>query len=232
LRVQNVEAGYGTESVIFDVSLELGRGEILGVLGHNGAGKTTLLKTIFGLLQPSHGSVTIAGEYPWGRPRESRQRGVVFIPSEEFVFSTMTVKENLALGTVVVHASRESRAGVDEVLALFPILKEREKQLAGTLSGGQQRMLILAMSLMAHPQLLLLDEPSLGLAPVLVGDIFSRLRSLSEEEGISVILVEQNVDAVLRIADRICIMRSGRIVRTLPSEVMRAMDRTEWWTLF
>jgi branched-chain amino acid transport system ATP-binding protein len=226
-----LQAGYGRKQVAFDVNLTVGHGEIVVLIGHNGAGKTTTLKTIFGMLAPLGGRVAYRGENITGLGcRDTVQRGMSLIPAERFVFGDLTVRENLLLGAV--HASsaavREQRR--THVGKAFPIVNERANQLANTLSGGQQRMLSLGLALMSNPRLLLLDEPSLGLAPALVAEFFKSLRSLADDEGLSVLLLEQNVTQALRIADRVYVMRAGRIILEETAGLMRA--RPNYWDLF
>jgi branched-chain amino acid transport system ATP-binding protein len=228
LSVEGLSAGYAVRPVIYDVSLSVGHGEIVTILGHNGAGKTTTLATVFGLLTPFGGRVIYDGKEVGGcAPREQVQRGMSFTPAERFVFPDLTVQENLRLGCAT---TRFDQRRVDEVIELFPILAERREQLAGTMSGGQQRMVSVAIALMSGPRLMLLDEPSLGLSPAFVEQIFDALRALADNEGLSVVLLEQNVKQALRIADRAYVMRSGRIIVEEPANTM--LDRGHWWDLF
>jgi branched-chain amino acid transport system ATP-binding protein len=219
--------------VLSELSISVGTGEVVALLGHNGAGKTTTLRSAFGSLPLRGGRVHFAGSDVTGScsPRRNVRRGMALIPSERFVFGELSVTENLRLGALHTPApqARERRAFV---LEMFPILGERGGQRAGTLSGGQQRMLSLGIALMSRPKLLLLDEPSLGLAPALVQTIFGQIRRLATEDGIGVLLVEQNVNQALRAADRVAIMRSGRVLREEPAAATAARPPEEWWTLF
>ncbi len=231
LEVDELVAAYGKRHVLHGVSLAVAPGEIVTVLGHNGAGKTTLLKTIFGLVPHQGGRIHLGGR---DATRDSHvahvRHGMSFVPAEAAIFRSMTVIENLELGAYTVKEGDLRRERLQRVLKLFPLLDERAAQVAGTLSGGQQRMLSLGISLMAGPKLMLLDEPSLGIAPGLVQQIFARLRELSRDEGLSVLVVEQNVRAILPIADRAYFMRSGNLILEESAEV--ALARGKWWDLF
>jgi branched-chain amino acid transport system ATP-binding protein len=231
LRAESLRAGYGSRPVVFDVDLEVGDGEVVVLLGPNGAGKTTTLKAIFGLLRPFGGTVTFDSEDVTRLPGWKKvRRRIAFIPSERFVFGALAVSENLDLGALS-ERSHEARAQRrDDVQKLFPILRERLGQRAGTMSGGEQRMLSLAMSLMSSPRLLLLDEPSLGLAPAVVQRIMETIKQLVDTTGISVLMIEQNVGQALRVADRVYVMRSGRIIHQESAAQMQARD--QWWDLF
>jgi branched-chain amino acid transport system ATP-binding protein len=217
--------------VLFDVSLTVSPGEIVAIFGHNGAGKTTTLSSIFGRVKPTAGSVNFDGTNITGRPGiENVRRGMTLIPAEHFVFADLSVKDNLQLG-----AQRErSRPAIDQrqqqVYDLFPILAERSSQLAGTMSGGQQRMLSIGIALMTGPRLLLLDEPSLGLSPALVEQMMKVIGQLAHERELAVLLVEQNVPQTLGVVDRACFLRSGRIILEQSAEELR--KRENYWDLF
>ena len=217
LAVRNLETFYGPIMAIRGVSLDVPEGAIVTVLGANGAGKTTLLKTVSGVMDPDKGEVLLAGEsIERSEPDRIVRMGVVHVPEGREVFPLLNVAENLAMG-----AWTRADAGVDEdldmVLGYFPVLKNRLRQPAGTLSGGEQQMLAIARGLMARPRILLLDEPSLGLSPILVGDIFAIIRRLSEERGVAMLLVEQNARAALDIADFGYVMELGRVVMDGPA---------------
>lgn len=231
LRTEGLGGGYGRKQVVFDVNLRVAEGEIVAVIGHNGGGKTTTLKTIFGMLPAMSGTVTYRGaDVTRLSCRAHVKAGMSLIPAERFVFGDLTVRDNLMLGAAHEASADVRRERFDRVHSIFPTLAERASQRAGTMSGGQQRMLSLGMALMAGPRLLLLDEPSLGLAPALVTDIFSRVRDFADSDGLSVVILEQNVGQVLRIADRIYALRSGRIFLEETAEQMRARD--QYWDLF
>jgi branched-chain amino acid transport system ATP-binding protein len=226
-----LQGGYGRKHVVYDVNLSVRRSEIVALLGHNGAGKTTTMKTIFGMLPALGGRVTYAGEDATAAGcRRNVMRGMAMIPSERFTFPSLTVRENLLLGANHERSSAVRDARYARVTSLFPVLAERPAQRADTLSGGQQRMLSFGVALMSGPRLLLLDEPSLGLAPVLVTTLFDAIANLVKDEGLGVLLLEQNVGQALRIAHRVAVMRSGRVILEEPADVMRA--RETFWELF
>ena len=228
---ERLQAGYGRQQVVFDLDLEVGRGEIVALLGHNGAGKTTTLKTIFGMLPALGGRVTYCGrEASRSGCRRNVLGGMAMIPSERFVFADLTVRENLLLGANHERSAAVRDARLAQVAGFFPILAERAAQRAGTMSGGQQRMLSLGIALMSGPRLLLLDEPSLGLAPALVTGVFDAIAEFAKTQGLGVLLLEQNVVQVLRIADRVAVMRSGRII--LDESAARMRERGSYWDLF
>lgn len=231
LAVDGLVASYGKVRVLHGISLTVGRSEIVTVLGHNGAGKTTMLKTVFGLVPRQSGRIVLNGR---DATRDSHvahvRQGMSFVPAEAPIFRDLTVLENLELGAYTVNDASVRRDRLTRVIDLFPLLGERRSQVAGTLSGGQQRMLSLGISLMAQPTLMLLDEPSLGIAPGLVQQIFERIKALSQSDGLSVLVVEQNVRAVLPIADRAYFMRGGHII--LEESASAALARGKWWDLF
>ena len=231
LAVKGLCAGHARQQVVFDVDLHVGCGEIVALVGHNGAGKTTTLQTIFGILPPLGGSIAYFGaDRTHAGPRANVQAGMSLIPSERFVFGDLTVRDNLLLGALHRVPADERRRRRQQVARLFPILAERESQIAGTLSGGQQRMVSLGLALMSGPRLLLLDEPSLGLAPAIVIEIFATIRRLADEHGLSVLLLEQNIGQALRVADRFYVMRNGRII--LEESAAQMAARGDYWDLF
>lgn len=231
LDVSGLVAGYGRKEVLHGVGLRVEAGEIVTLMGHNGAGKTTTIRAVLGAVRPRAGAVRIAGRDTTRRPvRKAVAAGVAMIPSERFVFPDLSVRDNLLLGAANAPSGSGTAQRLATVKELFPILDERWRQPAGSMSGGQQRMVSLGMALMARPRLLLLDEPSLGLAPSVVETIFDRLRSLADDEGIGVLLLEQNVKQALKIADRAYAMRSGRVILEETADEMR--QRTDFWDLF
>jgi branched-chain amino acid transport system ATP-binding protein len=231
LAVEGLKAGYGSKQIVFDVDLNVAPGEVVGIIGHNGAGKSTTLRSIFGMLSPRGGKVTFRDKDVTGAScRSNVLVGMSLIPSERFVFADQTVHENLLLGCLYERSGAERTRRMNFVLDLFPILADRHAQKAGTLSGGQQRMLALGMSLMADPKLLLLDEPSLGIAPALATTVFDTLKQLATDRQLSILIVEQNVGQLLRIVDRVYVMRSGRFVLEETVDQMRA--RESYWDLF
>jgi len=212
LNVERLSVAYGEVPCLWEVSLEVDKGEIVTVIGPNGAGKTTLLKTIAGLLSPLNGHITFEGkEIERLRPHQRVELGISLVPEGRGIFPFMTVKDNLELGAYTRRAERYKKESLEFVYNLFPRLREREKQLAGTLSGGEQQMLAIGRALMSRPKLLMLDEPSLGLAPKLVIEIFQSIKRLNEE-GVTVLLVEQNVHYSLKLASRGYVLESGRII--------------------
>ncbi len=215
LRIRNLESGYGNLKVLRHISIHVSAGEIVTIIGANGAGKTTFLKSIAGLIRPRGGEITF-GDKDITRlaPEQIVFSGCSLVPEGRQVFAPMTVKENLILGGYVQYRrgkKKEVDADLQRIYELFPRLREREAQLAGTLSGGEQQMLAMGRALMARPKLIMMDEPSMGLAPLIVKDIFSIIRRL-RDEGSTVLLVEQNAKAALGIADRGYVLETGRII--------------------
>ena len=208
LQVNNLRCGYGSLEVVHGISLHVCAGEIIGLLGANGAGKSSLLKAIVGLLPPWSGSILIDGRQSQGQPPwRSLSNSMVLVPEGRQVFADMTVRENLLLGG---YHNPDRKMTVGIVLERFPHLRPRLSQLAGTLSGGEQQMLALGRALMGRPRLLLLDEPSMGLAPLMVKEVFKEIRQM-KDLGLTVLLVEQNAIATLAIADRAYVMETGEI---------------------
>ena len=213
LQVKEIAAAYGPIKALHDVSLEVPEGSIIAVLGANGAGKTSTLRAISGLLRPSDGSIEFEGQrIDHLAPEEIVSRGIVQVPEGRELFVELTVLENLRLGAY----ARRDRDGVkkdlQQVFDYFPILAERKNQMAGTLSGGEQQMLAIARGLMARPRLLLLDEPSLGLAPKVTREIFEIIQTINQEGRVSILLVEQNANLALSIAEHGYVLETGRIV--------------------
>ncbi len=211
LEVRGLHVSYGEIPALTGVSLSVARGEIVALLGNNGAGKTTTLRTISGLLAPRAGDVLLDGESLRGLPPHAIVRkGIAHVPEGRRVFNRLTVKENLDMGAYA-RADVGITADLERVFALFPRLRERRAQVAGTLSGGEQQMLAIGRALMANPQLLLLDEPSMGLAPVLVEQIFETVRDINRE-GTTILLVEQNAALALEVAPRAYVLETGAVV--------------------
>jgi branched-chain amino acid transport system ATP-binding protein len=212
LEVRSVAADYGDVRALWDVSLHVEIGEIVALVGPNGAGKTTLMRTIAGLHRPSAGSVTLDGaEVSTLEPHSIVERGLVLVPEGRHLFGDMTVLENLRLGAYLPPARKQLHRSLARVFEIFPILRERRTQVAATLSGGQQQMLAIGRALMGLPRILLLDEPSLGLAPIVMRSIFEVIQAVSRD-GITVLLVEQNAHLALEIANRAYILEQGHIV--------------------
>jgi branched-chain amino acid transport system ATP-binding protein len=223
LVLEDVDAGYGPLQILHGVALRVEPGEIVSLVGANGAGKTTVIKTVVGLVRPRRGRVMLRGERIDGLPPERIvTRGIAVVPEGARVFPEMSVLDNLRMGAAVPRALAREPATLEDVFALFPRLRERRAQLARTLSGGERQMLVIGRALMARPRVLLLDEPSLGLAPRLVAQIMSVLRDLSERTGLTVLLVEQNVRSALSIADQGVVMSLGRVVAAGEAERLAA----------
>ena len=214
LEVKGVDVFYGDVQVLWDVSFEVKKGEIVALFGANGSGKTTSLNTVSSILTPRRGTVTYEGQPLHTRaPHDLVGLGIAHVPEARRLFPEMTVKENLLLGALTPDARKSRPEMLEKVYAIFPRLKEREKQAAGTMSGGEQQMCAIARGLMSKPRLLMLDEPSLGLSPILVTDIFKVIQDV-HDAGVTVLLVEQNVFKSLAIADRAYVLGNGRIVLT------------------
>ena len=215
LKIHNLDAGYDSLNVLRRISLHVKQGEIVTIIGANGAGKTTLLRTITGLLRPTGGDILFKDEnITKAAPERIVLRGCSLVPEGRQVFAAMPVKENLLLGAYVQFKRgrhEEVQQDLEHMYRLFPVLKQREHQFAGTLSGGEQQMLAIARALMARPSLVMLDEPSMGLAPLIVKDIFAIISRL-RDEGNTVLLVEQNARSALRIANRGYVLETGRII--------------------
>ena len=223
LTVHNLETSYGPVMALKGVSLSVPEGRIVSVLGANGAGKTTLMRTISGALSPRKGSLRYRGKRIDGlEPDRLVREGIVHVPEGREVFPFMSVAENLAMGAFTRRDRATLSADLDMVHEYFPMLAKRRDQDAGTLSGGEQQMLAIGRGLMARPGLMLLDEPSLGLSPVLVTEIFGIIRRLNEEQGLTIVLVEQNARAALAVAHHGYVLETGRIVMDGPAE--RLMD--------
>jgi branched-chain amino acid transport system ATP-binding protein len=244
LRLKNINTYYGKVHALKNVSLHLGEGEIVTLIGANGAGKTTILNTISGVTPASAGEIVFCKETVTAlAPDKVVQHGISQVPEGRQVFKPLSVEDNLELGAYLRYRSREGKLSIhkdmEKVFTLFPRLEERRKQLAGTMSGGEQQMLAIGRALMANPKMLLLDEPSMGLAPLVVQEIFRVLDRLRRENGTTILLVEQNAKAALRLADRGYVLETGKVILEGPAdellenaEVKRAYlgkDKKEMW---
>jgi branched-chain amino acid transport system ATP-binding protein len=224
LQVAGLDAGYGPIQVLRDVELRVDEGEVVVLLGANGAGKTTTIRAICQMID-SKGSVNMCGAELVGmRPEQMAGLGIAHVPQGRGTFPELTVEENLQVGAYVRKDRAEIRADIDRSYTLFPRLGERRAQLAGSLSGGEQQMLAVARALMSRPRLLLLDEPSLGLAPLVIQGLFTRFSELNDDEGVTMFIVEQNANLALDIADRAYVLEAGRIVLSGSAAELRAND--------
>jgi branched-chain amino acid transport system ATP-binding protein len=212
LEISNLSAAYGMVQILYDVNFKVEEGEIVSIIGPNGAGKTTLVKTIMGFMHPKTGSVKFKGESIEKMPTYGIvKKGLTMIPEGREIFPRMTVDENLQLGAYNISDKVKIKETKEKALNIFPVLRKKEKALAQTLSGGEQQMLVICRSLMSNPQLLILDEPSLGLAPIIVEKVLDTVRTINEE-GVTVLLVEQNIHDSLNVADRGYVLEEGKII--------------------
>ena len=225
LTLENISVSYGAIRALKGVSMRVEQGEVVTLIGANGAGKTTTLRTITGLLSPTEGRLLFEGQEIGGRPTHQLvARGISMSPEGRGVFANLTVRENLLMGAYLKKNKAEINHDLERGFRMFPRLKERESQKAGTLSGGEQQMLAMARALMSRPRLLLLDEPSLGLAPLVVHTIFEAIDEI-RGEGTTILLVEQNAHAALKHSDRAYVLETGRIVMEGPSKELAADPR-------
>ena len=216
--VENLNVSYGVTPILRDVSFNIRQGEIIALLGSNGAGKTTLVNTIMGMLKPASGSIIFEGEHIENMPpHEIVRRGIAQVPEGRRIFPYISVRDNLFLGAYSNEAWTRKNESIEWVYSLFPLLKERGNMPAGTLSGGEQQMLVIGRGLMSHPKLIMVDEPSLGLAPKLLSEVYNILGKLREDK-ITILLSEQNARQALSISDRGYVMENGRIVLTDSSD--------------
>jgi branched-chain amino acid transport system ATP-binding protein len=226
LEIDGVCAGYSAIPVLRNVSITVARGAFVSVVGPNGAGKSTLFKTISGVLAPTAGSIRLEGaDLTRIAPSRRPHRGIAHVPEGRHVFPSLTVMENLELGAWTEAGRRAWAGSIDLIFGLFPVLAERRRQLAGTLSGGEQQMLAIGRGLAAAPKLLMLDEPSMGLAPAVADFIFERLLDIRREIRLSILLVEQRVAEALQFADHGYVLEAGRVVLQGDNETLRADDR-------
>ncbi|WP_374448104.1 ABC transporter ATP-binding protein [Stella sp.] len=231
LDARGIAAGYGRKRVVHGVDIAVAKGEILLVLGHNGAGKTTLMRALFGLLPTDEGTIRYEGRDIAGRgPAGNVADGIAFIPQGHGIFRTLTVRDNLDLGAFSVRDKSVLPERLEAIYAMFPILKQRAAQIGGTLSGGQQQMLAIGMALMHAPRLVILDEPSIGLAPNLVDKVMEAIAHVNRSMGTTILMVEQNVKYSLPIASRVAVLKTGRKIYDGPPAPLH--DRVELMKLF
>lgn len=225
LELEDVRAGYGAIVALRGISLHVAQGELVAVIGANGAGKTTTLSTIAGVLRPQSGAIRLNGEALIGLPPERvLRRGIAMVPENRDVFPALTVEQNLRLGAFIRRDREEYERDLERMCSLFPVLGERLHQAAGTLSGGEQQQLAIARALMSHPSLIMLDEPSLGLAPRLVEGVFRLIKRL-HSDGMTILLVEQNVSKALDVADRVYLLKMGTVEASgTPAELRQYVD--------
>ena len=225
LDIKNLHVSYGGIRALQGISLHVPEGKIISLLGANGAGKSTTLRTIMGIVKPTEGSIEFLGRNILGmKSFQVVMKGIALVPEGRRVFTNLTVTENLALGAYTRNDKVQIQQDIEEIYELFPRLREREKQSAGTLSGGEQQMLALGRALMSKPKLLMIDEPSLGLAPVLSQGVLSRLKELNQTRGQTILLIEQNARAALSIADYAYILETGRITLEGPAAELATND--------
>ena len=221
LQIVNLETGYGKKQVLFGLSLEVQAGETVGIIGPNGSGKSTTLKAVCGLVQPWEGQICFEGELLNGStPAKNVRRGITFAPQGNRVFSDLSVMENLQIGGYSL-PKKDVAGRIESVLEMFPVLRERPKQAAGKLSGGEPQMLALARALIPQPKLLMLDEPSLGLSPGLVKEVFAKIRQISRDTGVSLLIVEQKVRELLPICDRVYSRKLGKIAFEGAADILK-----------
>ncbi|NOQ40886.1 MAG: ATP-binding cassette domain-containing protein [Desulfuromusa sp.] len=225
LKIQNIQTFYGNIQALKDVSIEIKEGEIVALIGANGAGKTTTLMSICGITPPRSGEILLDGDPIHGLGAEKIvEKGIVQVPEGRRIFPDLTVQENLEMGAFLRKNKRLIQQDLNYVMTLFPILEKRRTQLGGTLSGGEQQMLAISRALMARPRILLLDEPSLGLAPLIIKQIFEIIRQINKESNTTIFLVEQNANQALKLADRGYVMENGRITLVDSADNLLAND--------
>jgi branched-chain amino acid transport system ATP-binding protein len=222
LALKNIHVHYGGVKALDGVDMEIDEGEIVALLGPNGAGKSTILKVIFGLVPISVGQVFWHGESFTPISHEVTERGIAFVPQGRRVFSRLTVEENLEIGGFTIRSKQEFKRRIDEVMEIFPVLKRKRKLKSGALSGGEQQMLAFGRGLMTEPKILLLDEPSLGLAPKIVKEVFQKIKEINEKHKTAIMVVEHNIKSLLEIASRVYVLDKGRLaVHGKPEDVLK-----------
>jgi branched-chain amino acid transport system ATP-binding protein len=229
LKVRNIDTYYGKVQALHDVSMEIGEDEIISIIGSNGAGKSTLMKTIMGIVKPRSGSIQFTGkELTQLKASRIVHEGIAYVPEGREVFAEMTIRDNLEMGAFSKkYSPKEMNQRIDEIYDIFPRLRERSRQLAGSLSGGEQQMLAVGRGLMSAPKLIMFDEPSLGLAPVIVEEVFKVIVSINKEKHIPVVLVEQNAYMALKISDRTYVLENGCVTLSGKSKDIMESDEVK-----
>jgi len=231
LQVTGLEAGYREKQVLYGISLTIADQEIVSLIGHNGAGKSTALKSIVGLIPPRRGQILFSDEDLTSAPPSLKlARGIYHLPQEYFLFNDLTVRENLEVSSFTMSGQSLFESRLGKVFDYFPVLGARKNQLAGTLSGGERRMLGIGMGLLRQPKLLMLDEPSSGLSPVLFQKVAGIIQDINREMGTAVLLVEQNVKVAFKLSKRVFVMKAGRMILEETGE--KLLQRGQWWELF
>ncbi len=231
LQVTGLEAGYGEKQVLYGISLSVAEKEIVSLIGHNGAGKSTALKSIVGLVPPGRGQIVYLGrDLTTASPAVKLAQGIYHLPQEYFLFNDLTVRENLEVSSFTMREQSLFETRLAKVFEFFPVLEARKGQLAGTLSGGERRMLGIGMGLLRQPKLLMLDEPSSGLSPVAFQKVSSIIQDINREMGTAVLLVEQNVKVAFKLSQRVFVMKAGRMILEESGE--KLLQRGQWWELF
>ncbi len=231
LQVTGLEAGYGGKQVLYGVSLSVAEKEIVSIIGHNGAGKSTSLKCIVGLVPPRRGQILFSDrDLTSAPPSVKLAQGIYHLPQEYFLFNDLTVRDNLEVSSFTMSDQSLFEPRLAKVFEFFPVLEERKGQLAGTLSGGERRMLGIGMGLLRQPKLLMLDEPSSGLSPVAFQKVSGIIQDINREMGTAVLLVEQNVKVAFKLSQRVFVMKAGRMILEESGE--KLLQRGQWWELF
>lgn len=228
LEVKNLEAGYGRMPAIEDVSFEVEKGQIVAILGSNGSGKTTTLKTVLGVVKATKGSVTYKGENLLGVPTHMMvQKGIAMVPEGRHLFPKLSILDNLMMGAYTIKDKAKIEETLNTIYGIFPILKERSSQLAGTMSGGEQQMVAIGRALMSNPEVLILDEPSLGIMPKLVDEIFEFIKKINKEMGVTIIIIEQNAEKTLAMADYAYVINEGVTAMSGSAAELMANDEVQ-----
>jgi branched-chain amino acid transport system ATP-binding protein len=231
LEIKDLESGYGKTQVLYGISLAIQEREIVGLIGHNGAGKSTILKSIFGLLKPYQGHVLyMSQDITSQSPTTNIDQGICLIPQDQFIFNDLTVRDNLEISIFTMRDKSNLDSRFEAIYKLFPILEDRRNQLGGTLSGGERRILSIGMGLLRQPKLMMLDEPSSGLSPIITQHVAEVIQEINSTLATSVLLVEQNVKMAFKLSKRVYVIKAGRII--LEETGDKLLEREVWWDLF